>query len=82
MKEAQTMVKNRIAGKALRRLLNQLTELAATAREIPGALVDFLMERRWAKVLATIVASILAYLITIALLAVLGAAGYIPSPPW
>lgn len=82
MKEAQTMVKNRIAGKAIRRLLNQLTELAATAREIPGALVDFLMEHRWAKVLATIVVSILAYLITIALLAVLGAAGYIPSPPW
>ena len=76
------MFKNLIAEKAIHRLSNQLTELAAMAREIPGALVDYLMAHRWAKILATIVASILTYLITIALLAVLAAVGCIPSPQW
>lgn len=62
--------------------MDRLTELAAMAREIPGALVDYLMEHRWARILAAIVVSILTYLITIALLAALAAAGCIPSQLW
>ena len=76
------MFKNLIAEKAIHRLSNQLTELAAMAREIPGALVDYLMEHRWARILAAIVVSVLTYLITIVLLAPLAAAGCIPSPQW
>ena len=53
--------------------MDRLTELAAMARQIPGALVDYLMEHRWARILAAIVVSLLTYLITIALLAVLAA---------
>ena len=58
------------------------SEIMATAREIPGAFLDYLTEHAWAAILVQIVVSVLACLITIFLIALLAAAGYIPSPQW
>lgn len=58
------------------------SEIMATAREIPGAFLDYLIDHRWAAILVQIVVSVLACLITIFLIALLAAAGYIPPPQW
>lgn len=49
---------------------------------LPGAFIDFLMDHRWARVLTTLVVSVLVSLLTMLLLAFLMAAGYIPKSPW
>lgn len=63
----------------MRRILAAVWEYI---RYTPGLILDYCMEHMWAEILLTIVVSILTSLLTIFSIALLAAAGCIPSPWW
>lgn len=66
----------------LKLILEKLLDAWEYIRYTPELILDYCMEHMWAEILLTIVVSILACLLTNFLLALLMAAGYIPSPWW
>lgn len=60
----------------------KIKKLMRMAAELGGAMMDFLLDHRWAQLMVTVLASIAGSLIAILLLTYLGLAGYIPLPWW